>query len=208
MLLLALAVPASGQVPAIDYVGFGWETSLLPPSLAGDELVYVGVADDIDPLYGVDLGAVELTFHAYGLISTGETDLGGGNVMVAYTGGTLDIFIHDFGDAAWGVNPPNAVAPSTFNNGELFFRGAFSSFTVYLTAGGAGSFDGLLDGVDGDLIDDMCEDCAYTWGGIFTTETGAQIPEGYDFQLDGEFEVDPAVSNQDASWSRVKSLYR
>ena len=100
------------------------------------------------------------------------------------------------------------VAPSTFSNGTLFFRGSFSSFTVYITAGGAGSFDGLLDGTDGELIGDMCEDCAYTWGGIFTTESGAQIPEGYDFQLDGVFEVDPAISNQDASWSHVKSLYR
>jgi hypothetical protein len=207
-LAAGFSIPASAQVPAIDYVGFGWESSSLPPSVAGDELVFVGVADDIDPLFGVDLGAVELTFHVYDLISTGEVDIGGGNSMISYTGGTLDIYKHDAMDADWGVFPPNATAPSTFANGDLFFCGAFSSFTIFFTATGAGSFEGLLDGVAGELIGDVCNDCAYTWGGIFTAGTGAQIPDGYDFQLDGVFEVDPAISNVDATWSGVKRLYR
>ncbi len=184
-MLCATAVFA--QTPTIDYLGFGWETGGMPPSAPGDEFVFVGVADNADPLFGVDLG---------------------GYTMVTYTGGTMDIWADSAMNADWGVNPPNGTAPSTFNDGTLYFRGAFTSFTVFMSAAGAGSFEGNLDGVEGELIGDVCTDCAYSWGGIFSQEAGAQIPTGYDFQMDGVFEVDPAIGNDDATWSDLKSLYR
>ena len=39
----ALAVPALGQAPAIDYVGYGWEDGGFPPSNPGDMMHYVAV---------------------------------------------------------------------------------------------------------------------------------------------------------------------
>ena len=57
------------------------------------------------------------------------------------------------------------------------------------------------------LVRDVSEDCAYTWGGAFTNESGAQIPDGYDLQIDGLFELDGAVADEHSTWGDVKSLY-
>jgi len=237
---------ASAQIANIDYVGFGWEDGGLPPSDPGDELIFTGVANYADPVYGVDLSAIEVTFYVYDLVSTGQVGVGGGTLQVGYTGGTLEIWgdpaknadwgvfppnatapstfadgtlqigytggtLEIWGDPAknadWGVFPPNATAPSTFADGTLLFRGTFLNFTLFLTAGGSGAYEGSLDGVAGDFISGICADCAYTWGGAFTEDVGAQIPDGYDVQIDGQFELDQAVATHETGWGRLKSLY-
>lgn len=210
LLVLALvagaAVPATAQIASIDYLGYGFETGGFLPSQAGDELVLTCVADNVDPLFGVDLGSTELTFHVYGLVSAGEVDMGG-YTMINYSGGTLDIYDDPAENAAWGVSPPNPTSPATFSDGTLFFRGNFTAFTLYMTAAGYGSFEGNLDGVAGTMIDGNCSGCIYTWGGTFTQDAGAQIPSGYDMQVDGVFEIDSAVSSEAASWGSVKALF-
>ncbi|MFH2051850.1 MAG: hypothetical protein ABIK96_05210 [bacterium] len=201
------AVPALGQVYSVDYLGYAWETGGILPSDAGDELVIVSVADYVDPAFGVDLGIDELTFHVYGLVSGGETDFLG-NTMINYAGGYLEIYQDPSRNADWGVNPPNATAPGSFTEGSLFFRGAFTAFTLFFDPSGSyGSFEGTLDGLAGSIIDDVCSDCVYTWGGAFTLDAGAQIPQGYDLQIDGVFEIDAAVSSESASWGSVKALF-
>ena len=77
MFALAVAAPALAQNPTIDYYGFAWEDGAFPPSNPGDVLEFCGVATFADALFGVDLGADELTFRIYGLVSTGEVDLVG-----------------------------------------------------------------------------------------------------------------------------------
>ncbi len=205
--LMFLAIPALGQVYSVDYLGYGWETGGILPSDAGDELVITSVADNVDPAFGVDLGTTELTLHIYGLVSTGQVDMGG-YIGVNYSGGTMEIYQDAALNADWGVNPPNLTSPSTFNDGDLFFRGTFTSFTIYFDAAGAyGSFEANLDGVDGSIINSMCTNCVYTWGGTFSQEAGAQIPAGYDLQIDGVFEIDSAVPVQATSWGSVKALF-
>ena len=205
--LALMTVPALGQVYAVDYLGYGWETGGMLPSNAGDELIITSVADDIDPAFGVDLNTEEVTLHIYGLISAGQQDMGG-YYVVNYTGGTLDIFEDPAMNADWGTNPPNPTSPSTFSDGSLFFRGAFTSFTMYFDSSGAsGSFEGNLDGIEGSIINEMCTNCVYTWGGSFSQESDAQIPAGYDLQIDGVFEIDSAVDAETASWGSVKALF-
>jgi hypothetical protein len=206
-IVLALAaVPAAAQVATIDYYGFGWETGGIPPSNPGDVLTFTGVADFVDPVFGVSLGSAEITFHAHDLISTGEVPLGGGNVVIAYTGGTLDVYVDPAQNADWGVFPPNGTSPSSFVDGDLLFSGNFSSFSLFFTSAGDGAFEGNLDGVAGSILNGGCTDCAFTWGGAFTPDV-AQVPDGYDLQIDGQFEVDLAVPTQETGWGHVKALY-
>ena len=208
ILALVLALPAAAQVYTVDYLGYGWETGGMLPSNAGDELVVTCVADNVDPAFGVDLGTEELTLHISGLISTGQVDAGG-YYIVSYTGGTMEIYEDPAMNADWGINPPNAVSPATFTDGSLFFSGAFTSFTMYFDGtGSSGSFEGNLDGVGGSIIDQGCTNCVYTWGGAFTMASGAQIPEGYDLQIDGVFEIDSAVAAETTSWGSVKALFQ
>lgn len=206
--LLAFAAIGSAQTPYIDYLGYGWETGGYPPSDPDDVLEFTCVADFIDPAFEIDLSGLELTFHIHGLVSTGEVDLGGGNTMVSFTGGQLDIYMDNNMDADWGTFPPNTVSPATFTNGILFFSGPFTSYNMYIGSTGSGSYEGTLDGVAGWVLNNICSDCAYTWGGVFDGSTGAQIPDGYDLQMDGVFEIDGSVAGETQTWSDVKALYR
>ena len=205
--LASLTAPALAQNPGIDYIGYAWETGGFFPSVIGDELFVAGVATGADPVFQIDFGIDELTFYMYGMTSGGETTLGSGTVMVNYTGGFLEIYRDPAQNADWGINPPSAVSPATFSDGTLAFRGSFTSLTFYFTADGNGAYEGALNGLDGEVIDDVCSNCAYTWGGSFLLDAGAQIPDGYDMQLDGILELDGAVSNDISTWGGVKALY-
>jgi hypothetical protein len=207
LLVVAFAIPAFGQASDIDYLGYAWETGGFPPSDPGDVLVFTGVGNAADPVFGVDLTTEELTFYMYDLVSTGSVDIGGGTLMINFTGGYLEIYRDAAMNADWGIAPPNATSPSTFIDGTLFFLGSFNSMTLFLTTAGDGSYEGSLDGIGGTMIDDVCTGCVYTWGGNFTPPSGAQIPDGYDIQVDGVFEIEEAVSTEGASWGSVKALF-
>jgi hypothetical protein len=209
VLLATLALFASSapaDVATIDNYGYAWETGGLPPSQPSDVLTFTGVADYVDPFLGIDLGTVEVTFYAYGLVSMGEIGSGDPS-MVGYSGGFLEIYEDPAMNADWGTFPPNAVCPSTFADGALLFRGSFSVFTLYFTGTGAGAFEGTLDGLAGSLLGGGCTGCAYSWGGAFTAQSGAQIPDGYDLQLDGVFEIDKAVAGPTRAWGAIKAMY-
>jgi len=206
-LVIAFAIPAFGQASAIDYFGYAWETGGFPPSDPGDVMIFTGVGDYADPIFGIDFGTEEATFYMYDLVSTGEVPLEGGSVMINYTGGYLEIYRDAAMNADWGIAPPNLTSPSTFMDGTLFFKGSFNSMTLYLNPGGDGVYEGTLDGIGGTMIDDVCTGCVYTWGGNFTPPSGAQIPDGYDIQIDGVFEIEEAVSTEDYSWGSVKALF-
>jgi hypothetical protein len=207
MLVGLFALPAFGQASAIDYYGYAWETGGFPPSNPGDVLIFTGVGDAADPVFGVDLGTEELTFFMYDLVSTGEIPIGGGTNMVNFIGGYLEIYRDVAMNADWGVAPPNPTSPSTFIDGTLFFQGSFNSMTVFLNSDGSGAYEGTLDGIGGTMIDDVCTGCVYTWGGNFSGPSGAQIPDGYDLQVDGVFEIEEAVSTEETSWGSVKALF-
>ena len=204
-LLLAPSVQA-GEIVKIDYLGFGWENGGIPPSNAGDVFKITAIADFIDPIFGVDLATEEVTLYLYDLVSTGEVDIGGGARVIAYTGGNIDVFADPLMNHVWGINPPNPEQ-ATFTNGTLLFRGAFTSFTLTLNTSGAGVYEGTLDGVGGAALATLCTNCAYSFAGSFTRATGAQIPEGYDLQVDGLLDVDSAVTAETTGWGALKALY-
>lgn len=206
VLLSTTAVP-SNAVVLVDYVGFAYETGGLLPSDPGDVLVFTAVATNVDPLTGVDLGTAEVTFYVYDLVSTGQGSDVFGNAIITYTGGTLEVRRDFSQNADWGINPPNATAPSTFGDGNLLFQGDFVSFVLVMNpTTGAGAYEGYLDGVAGSLIQ-ACSGCGYTWGGAFGENSGAQILDGYDLQIDGVLEVDGSVSSNVSDWGAIKSLY-
>lgn len=211
VLAAVLLAGAPGAAPAalVDFLGFGHEDGGLDPSLAGDTLDITAVASGIDPLFGVDLSAAEVTLHFYGLVSTGASvDPQTGWTVIHYDGGTVDILSDASLNAEWGVFPPNATSPATFDDGELLFRGEFTTFTVTLSPNGSGVLEGMADGVAGSQLAGICSDCVYGFAGVFDRSTGAQIPDGYDLQLDGSLDINSAVPvATPSSWGDVKALY-
>jgi hypothetical protein len=197
-------VTCDGAFALVDYVGFGWESGGILPSNPNDVFEFTAVATQIDPIFGVDLQSVEVTIYVSGLISTGQFNAGT-SWLIGYTGGHIDVYADAAQDHDWGTFPPNGLL-GTFTNGTLLFSGDFTSFTVQMDlAGNAGAFEGLIDGVGG-TVANACTDCAYTFGGIFGDQI-AQLPDGYDLQIDGGLQVCETVSTDTQSFGSVKALF-
>lgn len=208
LLLVTGLVGQPAQAAVVDYVGFGWETGTLDPSESGDELAMAFVVNQIDALFGVDLDLSEATIFIDGLISQGEVTSGDDITSITYSGGTLRLYADPSFDSDWGTEPANATVPGTFVNGELIFEGSFTSFTLVHRPGG-GVFEGYLNGTGGSALNGTCVGCAYTFGGAFDNRsTGAQIPAGYDLQIDGILDVESAVAVETITLDGLKQLYR
>lgn len=204
--LMALAAPA--RAAEVDYVGFAWESGGLAASLPGDELAIATVVTQIDPLFGVDLGVSEATLFIDGLVSQGAVvDGSTGATTITYGGGSLAVHAGALRNHAWGTNPANGTVPATFIDGELIFSGVFTGFAVTLLPSGLGIFEGYVDGTGGTALAGPCGGCAYTFAGTFTGPVGAQIPEGYDLQVDGVLEVESAVAVEAVNWGSLKALF-
>jgi hypothetical protein len=206
--VVAGLLPAGAFAAAVDYVGFAWEDGGLAASLPGDQLSIATVVTQIDPLFEVDLNSVEATLYIDGLVSGGAVPNPlNGSTVISYSGGSIAVYADAFADHDWGVNPANGSVPSTFVNGDLVFSGDFTSFTLVLDASGGGIFEGMIDATGGSALAGPCTGCAYTFSGTFAAPTGANIPEGYDLQVDGVLEVESAVATETVNWGSLKSIF-
>jgi hypothetical protein len=204
---------ARADVALIDYQGYSFETGGFLPSNPGDVLTVVGVVDNLDTRFNIDLLTHEVTLVAGGLTSVGQVDVGGGLLSISYTGGTLDLYDDSTPDHDYGVNPPNGTVPSTFTDGALFLGGAFDSFfLMFDTATGTGVYEGYLTFTAGTGLAALNEvnSPGYTFGGLLSvTAVGPQnIPVGYDMQADGQLQVGRPVAVQPMNWGSVKEMYR
>jgi hypothetical protein len=210
--VLLSAGGAAAQNALIDYQGYAWETGGFPPSNAGDILSFVGVVDAIDSRFGVNFATEEVTLYASGLTSTGQVDLGGGLLSIAYTGGNLELWRDPSQDHDYGTNPPNATAPSSFVNGTLFLSGPLSNFFMFYdpaTGSGAYEADANFTAGSGLVTLNQIQANGYTFGGTLDASgSGGNLPAGYDLQVDGVIEVEVIVGVEDKSWSEIKGLYR
>lgn len=209
--LLCAASGAGAQNALIDYQGYAWETGGFPVSNAGDVLSIVGIVDALDSRFGINLALEEVTLHASGLTSTGQVDLGGGLLSIAYNGGTIELYRDPSLDHDFGVNPPNPTAPPTFVNGSLLLGGTLDSFFMfYDSATGSGAFEANASFTAGSGLTTLNQLQAngYTFGGTLDTgASGGNVPLGYDLQVDGVIEVEVIVGVQQKNWSQIKSLY-
>jgi len=214
MVLAALMVAgvAHADTAIIDYQGYSWETGGFPPSNVNDVLNIVGVVDALDPRFGVNLAAEEVTLYVTGLVSNGQIDIGGGVLSVSYSGGTVSLYRDPAQNHAYGVNPVNATSPSTFVDGSLFLGGTFTNFFLYHDpATGTGAYEGNVVFTSGSGLATLNQlnANAYTFGGTLTDNAaGGNVPTGYDLQVDGVIEIEVIVGVQQKSWSGIKEMYR
>lgn len=205
---LSLSVATPARAAEADYVGYAWETGGLVLSQPGDQLAIATVVTQIDALFGVDLSSQEGTLYIDGLTSLGSTlDEPTGATVISYSGGTITVYADGVRNSDWGINPANATVPSTFTDGSLIFSGVFTSFTVRMLASGLGIFEGQIDGTGGSALGGPCSNCAYTFSGTFSEPTGANIPLGYDVQVDGILTVESAIATETINWGSLKQLY-
>jgi len=210
--VLLMTGSAQADVALIDYQGYSYESGGFTPSNPGDLLTIVGVVDNLDVRFGVNLLTTEITVVASGLVSGGQVDIGGGYLSVAYSYGSLKLYDDPSMDHDYGVNPPNGTAPSTFTNGTLFLGGDFDNFFLYFdTTTGTGAYEGYLTFDEGTGLATLNQINApgYTFGGVLSSAAaGGNVPTGYDLQVDGVIQVGPFVAVQPKSWGAVKEMFR
>jgi hypothetical protein len=218
--LLALLALLPSQRSAIadtllfDYVGFDYES----PDPDGSQFGEVGsgyvalgeVPVTFAPLVS-DFSTNQYTFLIAGLTSTARTTFGT-FVVVDYGPGTLSIYEDDktLGTlAAYGVNPPNATAPSTFTDGTVFLTGTVQNFRVlFNTANGTGSFEGNFTITGGSQFANFLPGQLPGWTFSGLTSNATSTPAGYQHQVDGQVLVSDPTPARIESWGSLKVRYR
>lgn len=204
-LLLAASV-ASAQTEQILHVsGHSWEDGGFPPSNVGDVLSVVGILNDIEEPLVWDTSNYSYTLHIFDLVALGETVFGTTRVA-QYSGGGMTVKVdwlpsnHDY-----GVNPPNATAPSTFTDGiSTYLNAVFTDFTLtFNEATASGSFVGGLTFTGGDVFPLLSSTDGWTFGANIANVS----PTGYDLQMNGDVFLE-VVSVEEDTWGGIKSLYR
>jgi hypothetical protein len=209
--LIALLPPAALGQTIINYNGNSWEDGGFPPSTAGDVLYSLGDITDVFPPLTWDTSLYQYTWYMWDLVSLGES-VNGSEVTVLYTGGQFQIYVDDFAPIGtnrdYGVNPPNATAPSTFIDATAdpnYLHGNFTFFQLtYNTSSGTGNWEGTLFFDSGTFVNNVGTQDGYT----FVADVGPPFPpEGYSLEGAGDIFLTPTAT-EETTWGQLKGLYR
>lgn len=209
----AWAAPASAVSLLADYRGYDYEPSHPGSSFGdvGNTYEVVTTVPELGAPLTFNFGLNEYTCVLTGLTSVSKMALGTFDI-IGYSGGTLKVYcdLLSGGTAAsYGVNPPNATAPSSFTDGTNILVGNLSNFQiVFDNATQTGSFDGDLTFVGGTQLGNFPPNQRGGWTFAGVTNNSPITPNGYKHQVDGSVYLDNPVPVQATTWSGIKGQYR
>jgi len=220
LILLAVCALASGPPSAraqsllFDYVGFDYESpDPLPGEFGeiGSGFVGLGTVPFLFPPLTSNTAVNEYTFVIQGLTSTGFLTVGSFRI-ISYGAGTISIYEDPkAGGTAgdFGANPPNALAPGTFQDGTEICSGTLTSFMFVLdTTNGTGSFEAVFNVTGGSQLGNFPLDQRTGWTFSGSSGNSLNIPPGYAHQLDGQTILNAPTRVHRTSWGRLKAGYR
>jgi hypothetical protein len=178
----------------LNNFGYVYETGGFPASAAGDVLTGLGVVTSASPAISCDVGVNELTWVMKDLVSDGYISPDGGRtIIVSYTGGTIGLNCDLQNDHDWGVSPPNATAPSTFDDGSQLLIGSFTQFVmIYDTVLQYGAFQGLVNFTSGTELVNLPSPNGLIFAGTIGPAIDPNIPGGYSLEAVGQI-IAPAL---------------
>lgn len=230
LLLLAavtFAAPAYAQTQTLfGFTGFDYVETTAPGGLAArptnapdflqvtDSYHAVGFITSFSAiLVGPDLGANEYTFHLYDATVATST-LVGDFLEVSFQDNAR---VRAFEDSrttgtpgVYGINPPNATSPSSFEDGGLILGADVDQLVlIYDYSTSQGNFLGNANLDEGAYLGQIPPGLQAGW--IMSGLAGrpnATVPEGYVNQLSGELVIPTATNSRHGSWGSIKRLYR
>lgn len=206
------ALPAGAVNLLADYQGFDYEPTKVGPNFGdvGNSYEVLSTVPQLGAPLVFNLGANQYTVVISGLTSVSKLGLGTYDI-ITYAGGTVNVYEDPIGGgtaAAYGVNPANATAPSTFIDGTNILVGSLSSFqVVYDNATRTGSFEGNLTFTGGSQLGNFPSNQRAGWTFAGVTGNSPITPTGYMHQVDGSIYLDNPVPVQATTWGAVKALY-
>jgi hypothetical protein len=209
-IIVATAAFAS-VVPLLDFQGFDW---FWPAELGQPGSCYsaVGYVPQVDANYlNFDYGTNEYTFVIdYACMVYAET-IGGIYGYYIYDGSTSSFRVYCDSlatgtTADYGINPPNGVSPSTFEDGDCVLHGTWvGDLEIFVDLGTLnGDISGMLEFTGGSQLGNIPpsqREQAFALAGITFDPPG---PEGYHWQVDGFVCIQPPTSTQQSSWGKIK----
>lgn len=216
--VLGLATAASADQFLLGFTGFDYQDPNTNPAVfydLGEGYNLVGFVTSVGPLLDpyVDTSVNEYTFNINNLFVTSRTTFST-LLVVNFTNGGRGTYYADplsgGTPGTYGVNPPNATAPSTFIDGSMRLTGSIDNFVLTYNFGtNQGNFSGNMTQDGGPDLTYIPPDQRSGWvlGGLAGRPNNT-IPTGYDDQVSGECRIPDATPTTHKSWGAVKSLYR
>jgi hypothetical protein len=212
--VLAVVPAARAQSLLFDYVGFDYESP--NPNLAtfgepGSGYVGIGTLPFLFAPLVTNTAANEYTYVMQGLTSTNVTPVGSFDI-ISYSAGTITLYedAHAGGTTAdYGVDPPNATAPTSFTDGTPILVGTLTNFQFVLDrTNGTGSFEAVFNVTGGTQLANFPVNQRVGWTFSGSTGNALNIPHGYAHQCDGQTFLNAPVAARKVSWGHLKAGYR
>lgn len=195
-----LAAASSAQAAAFRGAGFAFPDAL--PG-HGHSLEVVGTLDlaASDPPF--EPAAGEYTWTLYGASVHAVEEPSPGIRYRHLTFGVLEIRSDPSRNARYFANPPNALVPRTFHDGEVVLLGSVTEFTIreifgIVTASGEIRFEA------GSSLPDVTGE----WTLSAAVSTEGEVPAGYGSQWNLELAPSRPVHITPGTWTTIKGLYR
>ncbi len=205
---------ARAQQLLYDYVGFDFEFPDPDGTLFGEVgSGYNGVGEvpNLFPPLLVDPANNYYTYYITGMTSISRFVFGD-FVVVNYGPGTLRLYEDSRATGTapvYGVNPPNATSPGTFNDGILILEGVLTNFQLILnTVTQSGSYEAEFDVTGGTQFPIIPSDQRMGWTFAGVTGNSTTTPTGYAHQVDGQVFLQEPTPARPTSWGTIKARYR
>jgi hypothetical protein len=218
LLVLGMVAPRARTAQAdtlfVYYIGYDYEAPNPDPANFGEpgsQYNSLGAALDMGTPLVPDTTSNNYTYAILGLTPTSVQNFGS-FIVIDYAPGLFQVFEDSkaSGTASdFGVNPPNATAPSTFTDGSLFVQGQLSNFQIVLsTATGSGSFNADFTVNGGSQLGNVPVNQRTGWTFAGVTSNELNRPSGYGHQVVGQVFLNAPTPAQNKSWGALKAQYR
>jgi len=220
LLLAGLGLVATRPLAAradtlfVFYVGYDYESPNPVPSTFGEpgsQYWALGAALDMGAPLVPDTTSNEYTFAIPGLTPVNVQNFGS-FIVIDYAPGPMQVFEDSKTSGTpsqFGINPPNATAPSSFMDGSLFVQGTLSNFQIVLnTSTGSGSFNANYTVDGGSQLANVPANQRTGWTFAGVTSNEINRPTGYGHQVVGQVFLNSPVPASIKSWGAVKAQYR
>jgi len=198
----------------VFYVGYDYESPNPVPSTFGEpgsQYWALGAALDMGAPLVPDTTSNEYTFAIPGLTPVNVQNFGS-FIVIDYAPGPMQVFEDSKTSGTpsqFGINPPNATAPSSFMDGSLFVQGTLSNFQIVLnTSTGSGSFNANYTVDGGSQLANVPANQRTGWTFAGVTSNEINRPTGYGHQVVGQVFLNSPVPASIKSWGAVKAQYR
>lgn len=212
LLATAWAAPAGAVSLLADYQGFDYEPTQVGPGFGdvGNTYAVLATSPQLGAPLTYDFSLNQYTVTISGLTSVSKVSLGTFDI-INYSGGSVDVFcdlLSGGTPANYGVNPPNATAPSSFNDGTNILVGTLSNFqVVFDNATRTGSFEGDLTFTGGTQLGNFPTNQRSGWTFAGVTGNSPITPQGYLHQVDGSIYLDNPVPVEAKTWGAIKAQF-